>query len=154
MRRLRTAIRMVGMVGLLAALVLADGSAVANQHGDSETAREQEPDADSTDEPESLDASRAREPVDDSRASEPDDAPVFVPPNRGAPRRLVGAATRGGEPGEAAGVAALVPQATGYTLRARPVLYWYAFERMAGPCELTLVADNPTDEVEKVAAAT
>jgi len=65
--------------------------------------------------------------------------PVFVPPNRGAPKSRVGGATRGKQRAGTPSLAALVPEDGGLTVEAQPVLYWYLSESTTGRVDVTIV---------------
>jgi hypothetical protein len=65
--------------------------------------------------------------------------PVFVPPNRGAPKTRVGGATRGKQLPGTPSVAALVPEEGGLTVEAQPVLYWYLSESTTSRVDVTIV---------------
>ena len=95
--------------------------------------------------PRALAADAAPAPAGSSAASaapaatRPARLPVFVPPNRGAPKTRVGGATRGARPPGLASLDALVPEDGGLTLEAQPVLYWYLSEATNGRIDLTIV---------------
>jgi len=52
-------------------------------------------------------------------------APLFVPPNRGAPMARLGGATRSAGAQTLPRIEALVPEEPGWTLEEQPVVYWY-----------------------------
>jgi len=72
-----------------------------------------------------------------SQAPRPE-LPRFVPPSRGAPGKRVGGATRGTTASQMTRVEVLVPEQTGLTLKAQPILYFYLSEETGGRVDLTL----------------
>jgi hypothetical protein len=68
--------------------------------------------------------------------------PVFIPPNRGAPKTRVGGATRGTRTPGAPSLAALVPEDGGLTLEPQPVLYWYLSQPTNGRVDVTIVDES------------
>lgn len=93
-------------------------------------------------------AAAAQEPDDDS-ATGPDtdtSAPVYIPPERGAPGRRMSGGTRG-LTGTSLALYVLAPEHTGYTLQEQPGLYWYAaFNGSQASMEFTLM-EAESDEV-------
>ncbi|MGH7259832.1 MAG: DUF928 domain-containing protein [Nitrospiraceae bacterium] len=72
------------------------------------------------------------------------EAPVYVPPRRGAPslHRRYGGGTRGGI-GAPPAILALAPaDHTALTLQEQPILYWFASSKIETPVELSLTDEN------------
>ena len=72
------------------------------------------------------------------------EAPVYVPPRRGAPslHRRYGGGTRGGI-GAPPAIWALAPaDHAALTLQEQPILYWFASSKIETPVALTLTDDN------------
>ncbi|TAN47052.1 MAG: DUF928 domain-containing protein [Methylococcaceae bacterium] len=76
--------------------------------------------------------------------SSPSAPPVYKPPSRGAPALRVGGGTRDLKFVDLS-VHAMVPEHTGLTSQARPVLYWYLSAPFQGRVELT-VADEKSGQ--------
>lgn len=73
-------------------------------------------------------------------------SPTFVPPDRGAPKTRVAAATRG--PGSnLPHLFLFVPEQTGLTGKASPTLYWYLSRPFSGPIEVALQDEQGIDPV-------
>lgn len=66
-----------------------------------------------------------------------DAAPVYVPPQRGAPATRVGGGTRNAD-GGAPTLRLLSPEHTGLTTAASPTLYWYLSQAHRGPFEVVV----------------
>ena len=71
---------------------------------------------------------------------------IYKPPLRGAPATRIGGATR------SAGAAPIVlnvlaPDHTGYTLQAKPTLYWYLSEAITNPVKITVAASSCEDAI-------
>jgi len=69
------------------------------------------------------------------------DAPAYVPPQRGAPQRRVGGSSRGME-GTLPRVILLVPDHVGLTTSENPPLYWYLSKPTTVRVEVTLIDDK------------
>ncbi len=72
----------------------------------------------------------------------------YKPPVRGAPVSRVGGGTRGVEAVKLS-LDVLAPNATGYTLRGTPTVYWYVSERITSPVELTVIGAETIAEGAK-----
>ncbi len=72
----------------------------------------------------------------------------YKPPVRGAPVTRVGGGTRGAEAIKLS-LDVLAPDATGYTLREKPTVYWYVSERITNPVELTVIGADTIAEGAK-----
>lgn len=66
---------------------------------------------------------------------------VYKPPQRGAPARRVGGATRGSGAADLV-LNVLVPEQTGLTTQAQPTLYWYASKPSSTLVEVSVIADD------------
>jgi hypothetical protein len=67
------------------------------------------------------------------------EAPMFVPPNRGAPMARLGGATRSAGADPLPRIEALVPEEPGWTLEEQPVVYWYLAKPTGVRIEFVLV---------------
>ncbi len=65
----------------------------------------------------------------------------YVPPSTGAPARRVGGGTRGGGDGDTI-LRVLVPEDTGLSSLAQPVVYWYVNRPVPAKIELTLLDEQ------------
>jgi len=65
----------------------------------------------------------------------------YKPPQRGAPARRVGGATRGGGDSDLV-LNVLAPDQTGLTTLAQPTLYWYASKPTTTSIEVVLISDT------------
>lgn len=82
----------------------------------------------------------------------PKKAPVYVPPEVGAPTTTTAAATRGRE-SVAPRPVLFAPAHTGLTGQASPTLYWWLSGDFGGPIELALLDDWRIDPVLEVKLA-
>ena len=85
-------------------------------------------------------ASLAQAPAKDAKDAA-DSAPVYTPPQRGAPQRRVGGSSRGVE-SALPRVILLVPDHVGLTASENPPLYWYLSKPTTVRVEVTLIDDK------------
>ncbi|HEX9397339.1 MAG TPA: DUF928 domain-containing protein [Burkholderiales bacterium] len=85
-------------------------------------------------------AALAQAPAKDDKDSA-NSAPVYTPPQRGAPQRRVGGSSRGVE-SALPRVILLVPDHVGLTVSENPPLYWYLSKPTSVRVEVTLIDDK------------
>jgi hypothetical protein len=73
--------------------------------------------------------------------------PIFIPRDQGVPRVRVRGASRGPGFEKTPSIDALVPEQTGYTLNAKPTLYWYLSDSTDRRVDFTLDAQD-SDSVD------
>ncbi len=82
--------------------------------------------------------------IPNNRKLIPIDMPEYIPPNRGAPRALVGGGSRGTGTGSFT-LSLIAPDHVGLTVQRQPSLYWYLSESTRDRIEFTLI-DNQAIE--------
>ncbi len=95
--------------------------------------------------------SAAADPVDaksaaSSASKKKSSVPMFLQKNIGSPKTRLGGATRGADDGIPR-TEALVPEETGQTLKAQPVVYWYLSEKTKHRIDFTLIGVDPINPI-------
>jgi len=72
---------------------------------------------------------------------------AYKPPMRGAPATRVGGGSRGA--GFALRLNVLAPNETGYTVKDKPTIYWFASETINVPVELTVISTESLQAASK-----
>jgi hypothetical protein len=75
--------------------------------------------------------------------------PMFKPTNLGAPMTRLGGGTRSAT-GPVPRTEALVPEVTGHTLQAQPVLYWYLAEKTDERIDFALIGVDPINPIREI----
>ena len=95
------------------------------------------------------DAKKKEAATKQEKAAKRSGLPKFMPTNEGTPMTRLGGATRG-NPKSVIRTEALVPEETGHTLEAQPVLYWYLAEKTDERIDFALIGVDPINPMLEI----